>query len=129
MSTLAVNTIQSQSSLPPVVQNNIGTEVGQFIRAKVNFNGAASPITIREALNVSSITDNGVGDYTINFATALPTANYTVVCTSTKVATNSTHVMAIHGDPATLRSTTQIRVRNNTDAGVVDTTDANIIVG
>jgi hypothetical protein len=29
-------------------------------------------------LNVSSITDNGVGDYTLNFTTALPDVNYAV---------------------------------------------------
>lgn len=34
--------------------------------------------TIKAAFNVSSITDNGVGDYTINFANALPDANYSI---------------------------------------------------
>jgi hypothetical protein len=47
-------------------------------RAWVNFNGTGT-VAIRASGNVSSITDNGVGDYTVNFTTALPDANYTVV--------------------------------------------------
>jgi len=46
-------------------------------RAWVNFDGTGT-VSIRESGNVSSITDNGTGDYTINFATALPDANYAV---------------------------------------------------
>ena len=46
-------------------------------RAWVNFNGTGT-VAIRASGNVSSITDNGVGDYTVNFATALPDANYAV---------------------------------------------------
>jgi len=44
-------------------------------RAWVNFNGTGTP-AIRASGNVSSITDNGVGDYTLNFSTAMPDANY-----------------------------------------------------
>jgi hypothetical protein len=44
-------------------------------RAWVKFNGTGTP-SILGSGNVSSITDNGVGDYTINFTTPLPDANY-----------------------------------------------------
>jgi len=44
-------------------------------RAWVNFNGSGT-VAIRESGNVSSITDNATGDYTINFSTAMPDANY-----------------------------------------------------
>ena len=48
-------------------------------RAWVNFNGTtASPSTIRGSGNVSSVTKNGTGDYTINFTTAMADANYAV---------------------------------------------------
>jgi hypothetical protein len=64
------------------------TEVARFdsipsysARAWVNFNGTGT-LSIRESGNVSSITDNGVGDYTVNFATAMPDANYTSVANS-----------------------------------------------
>lgn len=44
-------------------------------RAWVNFNGTGT-VAIRASGNVSSITDNGAGDYTVNFTTAMPDANY-----------------------------------------------------
>ena len=46
-------------------------------RAWVNFNGTGT-VAIRASGNVSSITDNGTGDYTINFTTAMSDANYSV---------------------------------------------------
>jgi len=42
--------------------------------------GGGNGTAIRESFNVSSITDNGVGDYTVNFTTAMPDANYAVAC-------------------------------------------------
>jgi hypothetical protein len=47
-------------------------------RAWVNFNGTGTP-DIRASGNVSSITDNGTGDYTVNFTTAMPDANYSAL--------------------------------------------------
>ena len=44
-------------------------------RAWVNFNGTGA-VAIKASGNVSSITDNGTGDYTINFTNAMPDANY-----------------------------------------------------
>jgi hypothetical protein len=45
-------------------------------RAWVNFNGTTSPGTIRASGNVSSVTRNGTGDFTVNFSTAIGDANY-----------------------------------------------------
>jgi hypothetical protein len=47
-------------------------------RAWVNFNGTGT-VAIRGSGNVSSITDGGTGRYTVNFATAMPDANYSAV--------------------------------------------------
>jgi len=47
-------------------------------RAWVNFNGQGI-VAIRESGNVTSVTDNGVGKYTLNFTTAMPDADYSVV--------------------------------------------------
>jgi hypothetical protein len=47
-------------------------------RAWVNFNGTGT-VAIRASGNVTSITDNGTGNYTINMTNALPDANYAVV--------------------------------------------------
>jgi hypothetical protein len=46
-------------------------------RAWVNFNGTGT-VAIRASGNVSSITDNGTGDYTVNFTTAMSDANYSI---------------------------------------------------
>jgi len=46
-------------------------------RAWVNFDGTGTP-AIRNSGNVSSITDNGTGTYTVNFTTAMADANYSV---------------------------------------------------
>jgi len=50
-------------------------------RAWVNFNGTGT-VAIRASGNVTSITDNGTGDYTVNFTNAMPDANYATVATS-----------------------------------------------
>ena len=47
-------------------------------RAWVNFNGIGT-VAIRASGNVSSITDNGGGDYTANFTTAMEDANYAAI--------------------------------------------------
>lgn len=52
---------------------------GTTCKAWCNFNGTtASPSTIRASYNVSSVTKNGTGDYTVNFTTAMVDANYAV---------------------------------------------------
>jgi hypothetical protein len=50
-------------------------ETAYGCRAWVNFNGTGTP-AIRASGNLSSITDNGIGDYTLNFTNAMPDANY-----------------------------------------------------
>jgi hypothetical protein len=47
-------------------------------RAWVNFNGTGT-VAIRASGNVSSITDNGNGDFTVNFSSSLPDANYSAI--------------------------------------------------
>ena len=56
-------------------------------RAWVNFNGTGT-VAIRASGNVSSITDNGTGDYTVNFTTAMSDANYVAVGSSCSVASD-----------------------------------------
>ena len=60
-------------------------------RAWVNFNGTGT-VAIRSSGNVSSITDNNTGDYTVNFTTAMPDANYSFVATSGDGTSGSTSV-------------------------------------
>jgi hypothetical protein len=51
-------------------------------KAWVNFDGVTSPPTIRGQFNVGSVTKNGTGDYTVNFTTAMPNANFSVAALS-----------------------------------------------
>jgi hypothetical protein len=57
--------------------NATGSAPVYACRAWVNFNGTGA-VAIREDGNVTSITDNGTGNYTVNFTTAMPDANYSV---------------------------------------------------
>lgn len=52
-----------------------GSAPSYACRAWVNFNGTGT-VEIRASGNVSSITDNGTGDYTVNFTTVMPDADY-----------------------------------------------------
>ena len=67
MSTLRVTTLATQA----------GVEV-YTAKAWVNFDGTGT-VAIRASGNVSSITDNGTGDYTVNFTVAMVDANYSIV--------------------------------------------------
>ena len=57
--------------------DNFDSEAGSALKAWVNFNGTGT-VAIRADYNVSSITDNGTADYTINLTNALADANYSV---------------------------------------------------
>jgi hypothetical protein len=70
-------------------------------RAWVNFNGTGT-VAIRASGNVTSITDNGTGDYTINFAIAMPDANYSPVF--------SGELMTIYGTGSVAATTTAYRM-------------------
>lgn len=77
--TLKADVIQSDTAnVPPQFNGGNGVQVGTLCRAWVNFNGTGT-VAIRASFNVSSITDNGTGDYTVNFTNAMPDANYGVV--------------------------------------------------
>ena len=60
---------------PAALSTASGSAPSYSARAWVNFNGTGT-VAIRASGNVSSITDNGTGDYTVNFTTAMPDANY-----------------------------------------------------
>jgi hypothetical protein len=63
-------------------------------RAWVNFNGTGTP-AIRASGNVSSITDNATGDYTVNFATGMPDTNYSMAGSGFRSSFGTTRTVAI----------------------------------
>ncbi|CAB4139433.1 hypothetical protein UFOVP345_47 [uncultured Caudovirales phage] len=79
-------------------------------RAWVNFNGTGT-VAIRASGNVSSITDNGVGDYTINFSTAMPDVNYAAVYGGRSAGiVNASYGGGVWGAEGGTYSTTALRV-------------------
>ncbi len=68
-------------------------------RAWVNFNGTGT-VAIRGSGNVTSITDNGTGDYTVNFTTAMPDANYSVVFGCQSIQDSITNNGNVYGEIA-----------------------------
>ena len=91
------------------------TEQSRLCRAWVNFDGTGT-VAIRASYNVSSITDNGVGNYTINFATAMSDVNYAILATaepSTVPGVGNTYYTVIGSDSSNsfTKSTTSAQVR------------------
>jgi hypothetical protein len=77
MSTIKTTTL---STLDGTATVPVNTVVNGSAKAWVNFNGTGT-VAIRASFNVSSITDNGTGDYTVNFTTAMPDINYSFLAT------------------------------------------------
>jgi hypothetical protein len=70
-----------------VLATPTGSAPSYTCRAWVNFDGTGT-VAIRASGNVSSITDNGTGNYTVNFTTAMPDENYTFAGSGTRSATD-----------------------------------------
>jgi hypothetical protein len=77
-------------------------------RAWVNFNGSGT-VAIRASGNVSSITDNGTGDYTVNLTAAMPDANYCVVTTGSNDLGDATYRNTTNANRANF-GTTSFRI-------------------
>jgi hypothetical protein len=75
MSTLRLTTISNQTGSSSVPSETV---INGSAKAWVNFNGTGT-VAIRASFNVSSITDNTTGDYTVNFTTPFADANYAAV--------------------------------------------------
>jgi hypothetical protein len=73
--TLTISTLSDGTNSTSATNPILGSA-----KAWVNFNGTGT-VAIRASYNVSSITDNGTGDYTVNFTNAMPNANFVSVTT------------------------------------------------
>ena len=97
------------------------------VRAWVNFNGTSGSTAIRQAGNVSSVTRNALGRYTITFSTAMQDTNYAIVGFA-RDADNSGgnyFVSALSGDTKT---TTQVQIEVNSTGGTVDSPEINLMI-
>lgn len=91
-------------------------------RTWVNFDGTGTPAT-RASGNVSSITDNGVGDYTINFIIAMPSANYCI----TGYAGRSSVGVILTGDSYGGNTLMNANIQTRLLGGSVDKVDADFV--
>jgi hypothetical protein len=94
-------------------------------RAWVNFNGTGT-VAIRASGNVSSITDNGTGNYTVNFTTAMPDANY---CAQYACGDNSLAVAVAYAATAAFGTTgTQVLFANRGTGALSDVNYAGVAI-
>lgn len=120
-STLVATTAQVQAAILAALP----------IKAWVNFDGTTG--TIHKAYNVTSVTRNGTGDYTINFTSNLADTNYgTSVTVGGIPASGFSGIAGILGaslgSAPTLKSTSQCRIGVSTNGGVQDYADVTVIV-
>lgn len=97
-------------------------------RAWVNFNGTGT-VAIRASGNVTSITDNGTGDYTVNFTTAMPDANFSAVATVSRLSPENENFPSTVGtgrSPTT--STVRLHCRNYASASLEDSPNVNVAI-
>ena len=92
------------------------TEQSRLCAAFVNFNGTGT-VAIRASYNVSSITDNGVGDYTVNFTTAMADANYAFTVGYRGAANNDTDFVPVLHTGSSPSATAARFVVNNMSTG------------
>lgn len=78
-------------------------------KAWVSWNGSGGA-SINSSFNVSSVTYNGVGDYTVNFTTAMPNANYTTVCGGSGNANSSPGSLLFVNAGTTAPTTSAVRI-------------------
>jgi hypothetical protein len=129
--------IESTGQIKAVYESQVGTDYntqldnGYLCRAWVNFNGTGT-VAIRASGNVSSITDNGTGLYTINFTTALPDSNYSFVGTCREPYINNNYGMFVSGDSEFTKTVSALRINtiydNNSAVALVDSPDVSVLV-
>jgi hypothetical protein len=103
----------STAGTPPVFNDGSGNQVGTLCRAWV----AYSTATVSASFNVSSITANATGDYTINFTTAMPDTNYASVGNFGDT-TNAALATGVIGMSTLAKNTGSVRITQQSPGGV-----------
>ena len=123
------------SALTGITASSLSTASGSApsysARAWVNFKGSGT-VTIKASGNVSSITDNGTGRYTLNFATNMPDANYAIATTNASLNDNlSYYVLGLRNqNPPDVKSTSQVRMQcgNGATGGATDSANISVTI-
>lgn len=104
-----------------------GTNEFYKCRAWVNFNGTGT-VAIRASGNVDSITDNGTGNYTVNFTNAMPDVDYSASMSLSDAGVNTTlTTVTTRGTSSYLAGSLQIDTAT-TSVGASDTEVINVAI-
>lgn len=130
----ANNVVQLDGSAKlPAVDGSQLTNLSQAsgsIAAWVNFNGVGA-LSVRDSLNVSSVTDNGVGDYTVNFSITFANSNYIYLDNGQNGGSDRYYSGQIAADSSGVyysKTTTTIRLLSQAggNGAQIDMTDINL---
>ena len=115
MSTLSVGTIKSLESGytngSPAFQNSSGTVMGTLVRIWVNFQNGNS---INDSVGVSSVTDNGTGDFTVNFTTQFSDNDYAWSCSGGR-GSNQGAIIAVQDTSNMAKGSFRFTTRNTSN--------------
>ena len=116
MSTVKANDLTNVTGGIPTVKSQ------QLIpTAWVNFNGTGT-VAIRDSENVSSVTDNGTGDYIGNFAVAMANTNYCVTSANTNSESNNATLMPVTYATSSIRVSSRNGSGSSMDGSVLNVT-------
>ncbi len=116
MSLIKANNITNTTGGIPTVKSQ------QLIpTAWVNFNGTGT-VAIRDSEGVSSITDNGTGDYIGNFAVAMANTNYCVTSANTNSESNNATLMPVTYATSSIRVSSRNGSGSSMDGSVLNVT-------
>jgi hypothetical protein len=100
--------------------------VGYGCRAWVNFTGVGT-VSINASGNVSSITDNGAGDYTVNFSTSMPDINYCIATSGARISGEIQVIGVDYTNPT--KTVSAVRLGAKTYAiGRTDSAECNVAI-
>lgn len=105
---------------PLVVQPSTMKNHHGVAKAWVSFSGDGT-VTILDSYNVSSVTDNGTGDYTINFSITFANANYIPVMSCRSVSPNVLDIVVV--DDGNAPTTTSLRINTTNTSGTLRDVD------
>jgi hypothetical protein len=120
MSTIKANTLL-HSDGTTTTQPSIPALDKRMASAWVNFNGTGT-VAIRDSENVSSVTDNGTGDYIGNFTVAMANTNYCVTSANTNSESNNATLMPVTYATSSIRVSSRNGSGSSMDGSVLNVT-------
>jgi len=117
LTSVQTTTLKSNSNNPLEIKNSSNTEVGRFARSFINVNTFQGN-SIRRSFNVSSLTDHAEGDYSLNFATSIPTGGSAHVTVSLERFTGNNHTVGyLKNDEGATSSSVRVQICNPNNSG------------